>query len=45
MKCIYCAKKPNMIKKTDGKHNWWWECPVCHRTVGKKEEEEEKKDD
>jgi len=28
-----------MIKKTDGNHNYWWECPNCHRTIGKKEEE------
>lgn len=28
-----------MIKITDG-HDNWWECPKCHRTVGKKEETE-----
>ena len=44
MKCIYCDKKPTMIKQTDGKHNFWWECPNCHRTIGKKEETEETKE-
>lgn len=44
MKCIYCAKRPNMVKKTDGNHNWWWECPICHKTVGKKEEKPEEQE-
>lgn len=40
MKCPYCPNRPNMVKKTEG-HDNWWECPECHRTVGKKETKEE----
>ncbi len=36
MKCPYCSKRPNMIRKTIGRDNWW-ECPECHKTIGKKE--------
>lgn len=41
MKCIIC--RATMDKKNNG-HDYWWECPVCHTIIGKKEEkaEEEK---
>ena len=40
MKCPYCPSKPTMIDKYEG-HNHWWECPKCHRTIGKPEEKQE----
>jgi len=42
MKCPYCANKPNMKKITKG-HDNWWECPQCHKTIGKKEEASEER--
>ena len=40
MKCPYCQDRPNMVKKHEN-HDYWWECPVCRKTVGKKETKEE----
>lgn len=40
MKCT-CPKHPVMIEKSDEHNNHWWECPVCHREVGKPKDEEE----
>jgi len=39
MKCPNCADKPNMVDKYDGSIHWW-ECPKCHRTVGKPKQDE-----
>ena len=36
MKCPFCDNRPNMVKRTRD-HDNWWECPQCHKTIGKKE--------
>lgn len=40
MKCPFCPNRPNMVKKNKGRDNWW-ECPQCHKVIGKKKQKEE----
>lgn len=46
MKCPRC--KNNMVRKSADKSNYYFECPKCHKTVGKTAEvakiEEENKE-
>lgn len=42
MKCPKCRR--DMNKVTDGNHNYWWICPECQTTVGKKEEKKQEEE-
>ena len=45
MKCPNPKCRHDMNYVTDGDHNFWWVCPECNKTVGKKEEKETESDE